>query len=80
MIDLGEVENQSDLARKLGISRVCVSRVLSLIKLNDELIEAVEKIGNPVPARIVTVRMLREYQNSTALYKALLNRLRNFMK
>jgi len=38
MIISGEVKNQSDLAQKLGISEVHVYCVLSLLKLNDELI------------------------------------------
>jgi uncharacterized membrane protein len=38
MIIPREVKNQSDLAQKLGISKVHVYRVLSLLKLNDELI------------------------------------------
>ncbi len=45
MIDTGEVKNQADLARKLGVSRVRISQVLSLLKLDDELIIAVERFG-----------------------------------
>ncbi len=33
-----------------------VCRVLSLLKLNTDLIDAIEKIGNPMPTRIVTER------------------------
>lgn len=76
MIDSGEVINQSDLALKLGTSRVHVSQVLSLLKLNDELIKAVEKIGNPMSSRIVTIRMLRECLKSPEMYKSLLSRLK----
>ena len=61
MIKTGEVKNQSVLARKLGVSRVRVSQVLSLLKLDRKIIEAIEKLGNPMPARIITERMLREY-------------------
>jgi len=61
MIDTGEVKNQSDLARKLGVSRVRVCQVFSLLKLDAKIIEAVEKLGDPMPSRIVTERMLREY-------------------
>jgi len=77
MIDSGEVKNQTDLALKLGISNVCVCQVLSLLNLDDELIEAVEKIGNPMPTRIVTERMLRECLNSPELYISVLSRLSN---
>jgi len=77
LIDSGEAENQTDLALKLGVSKVHVSRVLSLLKLNDELIDAVEKIGNPMPTRTVTERMLRECLNSPELCKSVLSRLSN---
>jgi hypothetical protein len=48
MITSGEVKNQTDLAQKLGIFKVHVCRILSLLKLNDELIEAVEKMKKMV--------------------------------
>ena len=54
LIDSGEGINANDLALIMGISKVCVSRVLSLLKLNPDLIEAVEKPDNPMPLRIVT--------------------------
>jgi hypothetical protein len=47
MFDAGEVKNQFDLAEKLGVSRARVCQVLSLLKLNTDLIDAIEKIGNP---------------------------------
>jgi DNA-binding transcriptional regulator LsrR (DeoR family) len=39
MIDNGQVKNQSGLARKLGISRVRVHQILSLLKLDSFKIE-----------------------------------------
>jgi hypothetical protein len=80
MITSGEVKNQSDLTQKLGISKVRVCQVLSLLKLNGELLDAIERIGNPMPSRIVTVRMLRECLKSPKMYKELLSSLRNFNK
>jgi hypothetical protein len=80
MIDSGEVKNQTDLALKLGVSKVHVCRALSLLQLNDELVDAVEKIGDPVPSRIVTERMLRECLNSSEMYRALVSRLNEFQK
>jgi hypothetical protein len=77
MIDSGEAKNQTDLAQKLGISKVHVCRVLSLLKLNDELIYAVENIGNPMSTRIVTERMLRKCLSSPKFYKSVLSRLSN---
>ena len=69
MIDSGKVINQTDLARKLGISKVRACQIPSLLKLNDELIETVEQIGNPMPALIVTERMLRECLKAPEMYK-----------
>jgi hypothetical protein len=77
MIDSGEAKNQTDLAQKLGISKVHMCRVLSLLKLNDKLIYAVENIGNPIPTRIVTERMLRKCLSSQKFYKSVLSRLSN---
>ncbi len=79
MIDTGEVKNQSDLARKLSISRVRVSQVLRLLKLNVKIIEAVEKLGDPMPSRITTERMMREYLRHPELYyEYVLKRIFNF--
>ncbi len=47
MIDTGEVENQSDLARKLGVSRVRISQVLSILKLDGTIIVAIKQLGEP---------------------------------
>jgi hypothetical protein len=80
MIETGEAKNQSDLAYKLGISKERMCQVLSLLKLNTDLIDAVEKIGNPIPTWIVTERMLRDCLNSPELYKSVLSRLNNYMK
>jgi len=80
MIDSGEVKSQTGLARKLGISEVHVSRVLSLLRLNPALIDAVKKLGNPMPTHIVTERMLRKCLNSPEIYKSVLSRLSNYMK
>jgi len=80
MIDTGEVKNQADLARKLGVSRVRISQVLSLLKLYSELIKAVERFGDPMPSRIVTDRMLRDCLISPEKYKSIPSRLSNPMK
>jgi len=61
MIDTGEVKNQAALARKLGISRARVSQVLSILQLDKNLIEAVEQLGDTMPAQIIAERILRNY-------------------
>ena len=74
------MKNQSDLVRKLGVSRVRVSQVLSLLNRDVKIIEALEKLGNPMPAGIITVRMLREYLRQPELYhKYILKRIFDFL-
>ncbi|KPJ86322.1 MAG: hypothetical protein AMS17_12920 [Spirochaetes bacterium DG_61] len=59
MIETGEVKNQSDLAHKLGVSRVRISQILSLLKLDIEQIEFIAKLGDPMPKRYISERKLR---------------------
>ena len=80
LIDSGEVKNQTDLAFKLGISKVRVCHVLSLLKLNDELIKAIEKTGNPMPTQIITLKMLKECLKSPEMYISIISRLGNCQK
>jgi len=48
MIDNGQVKNQSDLARKLGISRARVTQILNLLRLDNNIIDNLEQIGDPM--------------------------------
>ena len=63
MIDNGQVKNQADLARKLGISRARIHQILSLLKLDSLIIQELEKLCDPLKLNIVTTRMLRIYVN-----------------
>jgi hypothetical protein len=65
MIDSGQVKNQSDLARKLGISKVRICQILNLLKLNPLIVKELEKLGDPLEAKIITERMLRPYVNKS---------------
>ena len=65
MIDSGQVKNQSDLACKLGISRVRIHQILSLLKLDSLIIQELEKFGDPLKSRIITERLLRPYVNKS---------------
>jgi len=59
MIETGEVKNQSDLAHKLGVSRVRISQILSLLRLDIEQIEFIAKLSDPMPKRYISERKLR---------------------
>ncbi len=65
MIDNRQVKNQSGLARKLGISRVRIHQILSLLKLDSLIIQELEKFGDPLKSKIITERMLRPYVNKS---------------
>ena len=60
MIDNGEAKTQADLARMLGVTRARVNQILRLLKLDDERIESLKRIGDPLSSQIVTERKLRE--------------------
>ena len=65
IIDNGQVKNQSNFARKLGISRVRIHQILNLLKLDSLIIQELEKFGDPLKSRIITERMLRLYVNKS---------------
>jgi hypothetical protein len=65
MIDNGQVRNQSELARKLGISRVRIHQILNLLKLDSLIIQKLEKLGDPLKSKIITERILRPYVNKS---------------
>ena len=74
MIDNGQVKNQSAPARKLGISRVRIHQILSLLKFNPLIIQELEKFVDPLKAKIITERILRPYiDKSFKELKAFLN-------
>ena len=50
---------RADLARKLEISRARVTQFLNLLKLSEELIAEIERMGDHWGRRLVTERMLR---------------------
>ena len=65
MIDTGIVKNQAELARVKGISRARVTQILNLLKLDKELIQKAEQLGDPLKSKIITERMLRPYVNKS---------------
>lgn len=78
MIESGEAKNQRALAKKLGISRACVSQVLAILKLDEKLISAIEQLGKPMHGKVVSIRFLSEYLINPERYtKELLTSLLN---
>jgi hypothetical protein len=65
MIGNRQVKNQSGLARKLGVSRVRIHQILSLLKLDSLIIQELEKFGDPLKSKIITERILRPYVNKS---------------
>ncbi len=61
MIETGQAKNESDLARKIGISRVRVCQYVRLLSLDATVIKALEQLGDPLFKRIITERLLRRY-------------------
>jgi len=59
MLQSGKVASRADLTRQLGLSRARVTQVLSLLTLAPEVVELIDRLGNPLPAPIVTERFLR---------------------
>jgi len=51
--------SRAELARKHGISRARVTQMLNLLKLPEELIKEVERMGDHWGRRLVTERALR---------------------
>ena len=60
MIESGQAKNESDLARKIGVSRVRVCQYVRLLSLDASVIEAIEQLGDPMPKRLITERQLRQ--------------------
>ena len=65
MIDNGQVKNQSDLAHKLGISRVRICQILNLLKLDSLIVQELKKLGDPLKSKIISERILRPYVNKS---------------
>jgi hypothetical protein len=63
MIETGKAKNQSDLARKLGISRARANQILKLLKLDEGLLKEIESLGDPLLGQYITERILRNCFN-----------------
>ena len=59
MIDSDETKKQSELAKLKGISRARVTQILNLLKLDFNIIQELEKFGDPLKSKIITELSLR---------------------
>ena len=59
MIDSGETWNQSELAKLKGISRARVTQILNLLKFDFNIIQELEKFGDPLKSKNITGLILR---------------------
>ena len=60
MIESGKAKNQAELARIKGISRTRVTQILNLLKLDKNIINKIEQIGEPMNKKVITERKLRK--------------------
>jgi hypothetical protein len=65
MIKTGKAKNESDLARKIGVSRVRVCQYVRLLSLDGSIVKAIEQLGDPLTERVITERRLRPYLRKT---------------
>jgi len=65
MIESGQAKNESDLARKIGVSRVRVCQYVRLLSLDASIVKALEQLGDPLKERVITERRLRPYLRKT---------------
>ena len=61
MIKTGQCRTQSDVAKMLGVNRSRINQFINLLKLDFQVINDIENLGDSLPSRIVTERMLRPY-------------------
>jgi hypothetical protein len=62
----GKYNSQSDLSRKVGVSRARVTQVLNLLKLPREIIEKAITMGDPLTKPNVTEHNLRLLLKNTS--------------
>lgn len=61
MLESGEATSETDIARKIGTSRVLVCQYVSILRLDASIIRALEQLGDPLTKRVITERGLRPY-------------------
>jgi hypothetical protein len=65
-INNGEYRTYAEFAQRQGISRARVTQVLQILKLAPDVLISIVRLGNPLPSRIITERMLRSMVHRSA--------------
>ncbi len=60
MIDAGKANTQAELAKLKGISRARVTQILNLLKLDKNIVDNLERIGDPMDKKLISERELRK--------------------
>ena len=60
MINSGELKNQAELAKIKGILRARATQILNLLKLDKNMIDSLEQIGDPMDSKIISEREFRK--------------------
>ena len=60
MIDSEKVKNQAELAGIKGISRARVTQILNLLKLDKNIVDNLEQIGDSMNRKVISERDLRK--------------------
>ena len=66
MIDCRKIKNQTELERKLDISKARVTQIINLLKLDSLFIQELEKLGEPLNVKIIAERKLQPYMNKSS--------------
>ena len=59
LLDTPGIGNQTELARKAGVSRARINQLLRLLKLPPHIQQSVIRLGDPLPSCKITERKLR---------------------
>jgi hypothetical protein len=59
LLENGPCASPADLTRSLGVSRARVIQVLRVLRLTPAVLKRIAELGDPLPAPIITERMLR---------------------
>ena len=75
MIDNGQVKNQSELARKLGVSKARVTQILNPLKLDSLVVQELDRLGDSLKSKIITEGIFQPYANKALQEQTILHNI-----